>query len=121
MLASPWRITADRIISFKDPEDIVAEGNVILERQAGPGVKPLKIKADRIRYGRQDASLEAKGNLVLRSEDQEITAQEASINLRNQTGTLQRTTFFFEEDNLYFSGREVEKTGELTYHFQDGK
>ncbi len=120
LLSSPWQISADRFTSYMDSEDIIAEGNVILQRQKEPGVKPLEIKADWIKYDRKNGSISARGNLFLRSEDQEITAQEAFIDLEKQTGNLKSTTFFFEEDNLYFSGKEVEKSGELTYHFEDG-
>jgi len=118
--SEPWDITADKISRYTKPENIVAEGNVVLRRTGDDSTKPLTIKADWMRYNVDDGLVYAKGHLSMRTAEQDVEAVEAVIDLSDETATLTDTTLFVPENNLHFSGREVEKTGPITYRFKDG-
>ncbi|MEW6518514.1 MAG: LPS assembly protein LptD [Thermodesulfobacteriota bacterium] len=119
--AEPWDITADKITRYTRPETIVAEGHVVLRRTGEQQTtEPLTIKADWLRYNVDDGQVYAKGNLSLRTAEQDVDAFEAVIDLNDETATLTDSTLFVPENNLHFSGREVEKTGPITYRFKDG-
>jgi LPS-assembly protein len=119
-LSSPWQITADRIENFKEPERIIAEGNVILNRLAGSEDDTMVIKADWVEYEVEQGAIAARGNIIISSRGDEIKADEARINLNKQTGTLLETSLFFKDNEMYFTGKRVEKTGEQTYHLENG-
>lgn len=120
LLSVPWEIIADSITRYKAPDNIVAEGNVVL-RQREPDIEnPLEITADWVRYDVAHGVIKARGNLLIRSGEEQITAEEASLDLNRQAGTIKKTTLFYPGNNLYFQGDVVEKTGELTYRFKDG-
>ncbi|MDA8165446.1 MAG: LPS assembly protein LptD [Desulfobacteraceae bacterium] len=127
-LPAPWKITADRLTRYQHPEIIVAEGNVILTREEA-GAEPMVIKAAWMRYDVDLGQVKARGDVSLKSKDYLVDATEVELLLDKQTGTLLDSTvtmpqeeksFFLENYNLYLSGREIEKTGELTYHIENG-
>ncbi len=118
--SEPWDITADKITRYTKPEAIVAEGNVVLRRTKDTNEKPLTIKADWIRYDIEAERVYAKGNLSMLTADQDVNALEAVIDLKDETATLTETTLVVPENNLHFSGREVEKTDPVTYLFKKG-
>jgi LPS-assembly protein len=118
--SEPWDITADKISRYTKPENIVAEGNVVLRRTGDQSTEPLTIKADWLRYNVDDGLVHARGHLSMRTAEQDLDAVEAVINLNDETATLTDTTLFVPENNLHFSGRQVDKTGPITYRFKDG-
>ena len=119
--SSPWQITADKIIRYGKPENVVAEGNVVMVRDQGDSPNPVTIKADWIRYNVTDGVIHARGNLTMRNTNEDVDAEEALIDLNKETATLTDTTLFVPENNLHFVGKEVEKTDPITYHFTDGE
>ena len=116
----PWQISANRIIRFEKSDIIVAEGSVVLQHVEEVGADPLVIRADWIRYNVKAGRIKARGNLEVHSGNDVLVAQSARFDLNRQTGSLTMTSLRFSESNWHFSGRVVEKTGELTYHFKDG-
>jgi LPS-assembly protein len=118
--SGPWEITADKITRYTQPENIVAEGNVLLRRTGDDSTKPLEIKADWLSYNLERSVIHARGNLTLRSATEDVDAMEAVIDVNAETATLSDATLFVPENNLHFSGREVEKTGPISYRFRDG-
>lgn len=132
---SPWQITADKISRFVNPPSVIAEGNVVLVRQgllsagqmgakvvpeSGGEVKPLTITGDWIRLDPVANLVKVRGHAVLDSEEEHITADLADMDIDRQLGHLQRATIYFPKRSLYLAGEEVQKTGEMTYHLQDG-
>ncbi len=137
----PWQVTADRILYFKNPDCLVAEGNVVMTRKSASlgGVKttwssleaesdsvpqeaflkPLVITGDWLRLERGNM-VKVRGHVVLDSVDEHITADFCHFNFDNHTGVLHNATLFFPKRHIYLAGKEVEKTGELTYHLVDG-
>jgi len=132
---SPWQITADKISRFVNPPSVIAEGNVVLVRQGltsigqvgaheapvpAGGEKPLTITGDWIRLDPVANLVKVRGHAVLDSEEEHITADLADMDMDRQRGHLQRATIYFPKRNIYLAGGEVQKTGELTYHLEDG-
>jgi len=135
--SSPWQITADKVSRFVNPPSVIAEGNVVLVRQgvtsvgqldqrelpvsaSGGGGKPLTINADWIRLDPSANLVKARGHVVLDSMEEHITAKHVDLDLARQTGHLQQATLFFPKSNLTLTGEEVEKTGDLSYHLENG-
>jgi LPS-assembly protein len=114
-----WNVTADRMLRLGSPENVVAEGNVVLTPITKNGAPPLKITGDWVRYNVKDNTISARGNLTFHSETEEATAWEAKLNLEDNTATIRDATLFIPESNLHFTGETVEKTGNLTYHLQN--
>lgn len=138
--SSPWEINADRIFRFQNPDSIVAEGNVVMTRKdspfAGsdpwsektggaapsnsPGPKAVVIKGDWVRFDPVENVVKVRGNASLDTEEEQIKAEAALLDLEDHTGMLTNATLYFPEKKLLLSGETVEKTGELTYRFEDG-
>jgi hypothetical protein len=66
----PWKITADRITHQQEPEQIIAEGTVVLEQYMENAPTGVEIKADRIQYSIDSNSVDAAGNLFLQDSHQ---------------------------------------------------
>ncbi|MDD2463833.1 MAG: LPS assembly protein LptD [Desulfobulbus sp.] len=142
--AKQWNITADRMVREENPPLLVAEGNVLLEKKepvesepqiTGPTSRPedravgesdqaLKtvttVKADRVAYDFTKGTLEATGNLQIAVGGDILTADSGLIDLEKTSGSFKDATFVRHENDLHFEGRLIEKTGELTYHIEDG-
>ena len=112
-----WKISADKMTRLGSPENVIAEGNVVLEPERDEGGPPMVIKADWVRYNVRENTVSARGNLSFHSETEEATAGDAYFKLDDDTAVYTDATLFVPQSNLHFSGRRVEKTGELTYHF----
>ena len=135
--SSPWQVTADKIYRFVNPPSIIAEGNVVLVRQgvtsvkmisspeeavkpSAGGPKPLTITGDWVRLDPAANLVKVRGHAVLDSEEEHITADLVDLDMDKQIGHLQGATIYFPKRSLYLAGQEVQKTGELTYHLEDG-
>jgi len=118
---APWSIIADRITSHRQPLEISADGQVVLE---GPGVDqrgPLTVKADTLSYQQTGNILDARGNVSLREESSgTVRAESLHLNLDSRTGRLDYTTISLADQELNFTGRLAEKTGPDSYHFEQG-
>jgi len=144
---SPWQITADRMSRFENPPSVVAEGNVVMRRrlqegtvmptlphmitpkgdmdaalEAGeaPAKAPMVIKGDWLRYDIAGNTVKIRGHAALDSDEEHVTAEAATLNLDDNTGTLSRATIYFPTRGLYVAGDEIKRTGELTYELVDG-
>ncbi len=118
-----WELTADRLDRDDSADVVVATGQVVMVQQAAAGEKGAKlktIKADWLRYDRRHGLVEARGQALLDSPEERITAETAELDLNRDTGRLTGATLYFPLEQLYLEGREVEKTGEFTYHLLDG-
>jgi len=117
----PWEISADRITHQQKPEQILAEGNVILQQYKENVPTGVEIEADRILYNIDSNSVDASGNLFLRDTYDEVRATEAKIDLENQIGFFKQGTIFWQETKLSLSADLIKKTGLQSYHFTNGK
>lgn len=85
---------------------------------------PLKtvttIRADRVAYDLTHGSLEISGNVLLDIGPDHLAAESGVIDLEQSTGSFKHATVIRQDKDLHFEGVLIEKTGELTYHIEDG-
>ena len=117
----PWKISADRITHQQKPEQIIAEGTVILQQYKEDTPTGVEIEADRIQYNIDLNSVDAEGNLFLRSTHDVVQASEAQIDLEKQVGFFKQASIFWQETNVSVSADLIEKTDIQSYHFVNGK
>ena len=142
--ARQWNVTADKMIREENPPLLIAEGNVLLEKkepvepgaqtmgpippkngveggQASPELKTVTtIKADRVAYDLTKGTMEATGHLLIYVGGDILTADSGLIDLNKSTGSFKNASVVRQDKDVHFEGQLIEKTGELTYHIQDG-
>ena len=116
----PWEITADSLVRLNDPDSILAEGNVIMIRPKSQGADRMFIRADWARYDKERGTVKARGNVYILSGADEITANSAEMDLEGETGTFTDSTIFLPETHMFVTGKEVIKTGEVSYTLKNG-
>ncbi|MFZ5774246.1 MAG: LPS-assembly protein LptD [Thermodesulfobacteriota bacterium] len=116
----PWEITADSMVHLKEPEGVLAEGNVILMRPKEQDPRAMVIRADWVRYDLERGTVRARGNVYVLSNRDQINAETADLDLAAKTGTFGNATLFMAETNMYIRGEEVVKTGDFTYTLTNG-
>jgi LPS-assembly protein len=115
-----WEITADEITHERKTDTIVAQGNVVIEKQEKTAPEAMAIHADWVQYNTALETVRAAGNLKITINDDEIKAREALINLGEQTGIFHQAAIFRAPNNLYLTGATIQKTGTNAYWVQDG-
>ena len=78
------------------------------------------IKADWLAYDVELGKVKARGNLHINLGSDELSAESGSIDLKEATGTFENATIIRQEKSMHLEGRVIRKTGELTYHIEDG-
>ncbi|MEN8257891.1 MAG: LPS assembly protein LptD [Thermodesulfobacteriota bacterium] len=119
LLNQPWKVEADKISRGEKEQEVIAEGNVVLERTGNPD-KPMTIQADWVRHDAELGVVEARGHVKLRSKTESADAEAATIYLGDETAQLINSKVFFQDTNIHFSSKEARKDGEMVYFFRDG-
>jgi len=78
------------------------------------------IKAQWMVYDMDLGTVKARGDVYIKVGPDQLTADEAVVNLNRETGTFTNASILREYKNMHFEGKVIEKTGDLTYHFEDG-
>ena len=65
-------------------------------------------------------TLEATGNLLITVGGDVLTADSGLIDLNKSTGSFKHASVVRQDKDIHFEGQVIEKTGELTYHIEDG-
>jgi len=78
------------------------------------------IKADWIAYDVDLGKIRARGNLLIDIGPDQLTADAGTVDLNHETGTFQNATIIRQYKDMHLQGRVIEKTGDLTYHIEDG-
>lgn len=78
------------------------------------------VKADWIVYDVARGSVKARGHIFVRIGPDTLTAETGRLDLNTETGTFTNATIVRQAKNLHLEGRVIEKTGDLTYHIEDG-
>lgn len=144
-----WDISADRMTRYENPASIVAEGNVLLkkiskseqqvksgdkwssllEEEAPPGEEPetrivsrtmSTIQADWIAYDIDRGTIKARGNILIRIGNDQLSAAQGDVDLKSETGSFTDAAIIRHADEVHLEGRVIEKTGDITYHIEDG-
>ena len=78
------------------------------------------IKADWMVYDVDLGTVKLRGNVLIDVGADQLTAEEGVVNLNRETGTFENATIIRQYKDMHFEGRVIEKTGDLTYHIEDG-
>lgn len=135
---NPPRLVAEGnvVLEKKEPEQAAASsgkaaGEVAVSSRPGiageqppTATVPMKtvttIHADRVAYDPTRGSLEISGNVHLDIGPDQLAAESGVIDLQRSTGSFKQATVIRQDKELHFEGVLIEKTGELTYHIEDG-
>lgn len=78
------------------------------------------IKADWIVYDINLGSIKARGNLFVNVGDDILMADKGEVDLNRETGKFTDAAIIRQDKNVHLEGKVIEKTGDLTYHIEDG-
>lgn len=78
------------------------------------------IKADWIVYDINLGSIKARGNLFVNIGSDTLMADKGEVDLNRETGKFTDATIIRQDKNVHLEGKVIEKTGDLTYHIEDG-
>ena len=79
----------------------------------------IEIKADRLEVDLTEKEVAAFGNVVLDQGPRRLAGSTLTFDLESKTGTVTDASAYVDPD-FYFTGAQVSKTGENTYHVEDG-
>ncbi|MCP4662622.1 MAG: LPS-assembly protein LptD [bacterium] len=98
---------------YQEGRYLIATGGVELKYQA------LTVTAERARIDIPANLLTAEGNVVLDEGPRRLTGESIEFDLNTQTGRVVEATAYVDP-GYYFSGREITKLSEDTYHVDHG-
>ena len=120
-IVEPWALEAGQITFQNDPQKITANGEVVLRHNEKEPDSSLEIRADSIIFHNSGSTLDAQGNVFLKQKDGEISATSILFGLQDHTGKLTGTTISPTDNEINFSGQQVEMISESRYIFYDGR
>ncbi|MDO9529786.1 MAG: LPS assembly protein LptD [Syntrophales bacterium] len=109
----PVNIEADSVAYNKDTDTYSAKGNVVITFTGG------FLKADYVDLNKTTGDAEAFGNVYVKSDDDILEGDKVKFNITSKTGIVYEGKLFFAKNHFYINGKEIEKTGEATYHLKD--
>lgn len=95
------------------PEDIETDLEPVYKTE-------ITIKADWMVYDVTLSTIKARGNVSVETDGQSISAEQAVVNLEQETGTFKKATILGTEKDMHLEGGVIEKIGFKTYHIEDG-
>ena len=101
------------------PEEVVTPESLETEQEPVYKVETT-IKADWMVYDVVLNTIKARGNVSVEADDQAIFAEQAMVNLEQETGTFKKATILGSEKDLHLEAEVIEKIGFKTYHLEDG-
>lgn len=78
------------------------------------------IKADRMHYDTEKETVAMDGNVFIEIGPDQLVAEHGLVNLKQETGTFENAAVIRQYKDMHLEGRVLEKTGDLTYHIEDG-
>lgn len=78
------------------------------------------IKADWMVYDMDLGTVKTRGNVLIDIGPDQLAAEEGVVNLNRETGTFTNATIIRQYKDMHFEGRIIEKTGDVSYHIEDG-
>ncbi len=109
----PVNIEADSVAYDRDTDTYSAKGNAVIIFAGG------LLKADSVTFNMTTGDADASGNVYIKSDDDILEGDRVKFNITTKTGTIYEGKLFFAKSHFYIIGKEIEKTGEATYHLKD--
>ncbi len=78
------------------------------------------IRADWMVYDADLARVKARGNLLIDVGPDQLAAESGVVDLEKETGSFDNATIIRQYKDMHFEGRKITKTGDLSYHIEDG-
>ena len=78
------------------------------------------VKADWAAYDVTLGKITARGNLLIDNGTDQLTAESGNIDVQGSIGTFDNAVIVGPYMDMHLEGKVVEKTGDLTYHIEDG-
>ncbi|MGB5684987.1 MAG: LPS assembly protein LptD [Candidatus Electrothrix sp.] len=78
------------------------------------------IKADWVVYDMDLGTVKLRGNVLIDIGPDKLSASEGEVHLTRETASFNDATIIRQYKDMRVEGRVIEKTGELTYHIEDG-
>jgi LPS-assembly protein len=101
-------------ISEPTPEDVEAA------EQEPQYITEITVKADWVAYDMALGVIRARGNISVVTDEEQLYAEQATINLEQETGSFKQATIIRDTLDMHLEGAVIEKTGYRTYHIEDG-
>ena len=111
---APWDIEAQELNYDQDTNIYTAIGEVVIKK--GDRV----LKSDYARLDRNTMIAEARGKVVYTAGGDELRGDQLTIDLKKQTGEVEKGRLFLKKNNYHVTGTRIWKTGESTYRVLDG-
>ena len=105
----PWHLEADEISYDDKVNQYLARGNVTISKE------DKKLTADFIRFDHRAMKAMAVGNVVMTVGNDILIGNSMEMDLDAETGTIYQGTIFLKEQNYYFKGDKLQKTGKDSY------
>ncbi|MEJ2058390.1 MAG: putative LPS assembly protein LptD, partial [Desulfofustis sp.] len=112
---SEWYV----LLEEEEPEEEVTPENIVTDQKPVYKVQTT-IKADWMVYDVTLNTIKARGNISVETDGQVIRAEQASVNLEQETGTFKNATIIGDEKDVHLEGEVIEKIGFKTYHIENG-
>jgi LPS-assembly protein len=110
----PIQLSAERLSVNRQTNTLTARGNVTVSQGN------MRIRADTVQYEGDTGLLTARGRVIVRTGSDVVEAERFSINLPSATGVMYNGKLLLTRHNVYLEGKKLEKTGESTYHIEEG-
>jgi lipopolysaccharide assembly outer membrane protein LptD (OstA) len=114
-IEGPFQVVGDEVEYQADRDAYVARGNVVIT-QSG-----RKLTADRVLYSNKTGVGIATGNVVMTEGEDVLTSDLVQFNANDMTGVVFQGRLDSQSSLFEMQGSEVQKTGEKTYRFTDGR
>lgn len=111
----PFQVVGDEVEYQADRDAYVARGHVVITQ---PG---RKLTADRVLYSNKTGIGIATGNVVMTEGEDVLTSDLVQFNASDMTGVVFEGRLESQSSLFEMQGKEVQKTGEKTYRFSDGR
>ena len=108
------RVTADSFTYDQKSDTLQADGKVDIRWDRAT------LTSDRARVQKRENEAVAEGNVVLRRNGDILKSDRLRINYENETGDLDNGDLFSSTRNFHLRGKKFFKTGETTYHLEQG-
>jgi len=110
----PIQMSAERLTYSNETNTYTARGNVTLSQGN------TRLRADSIQYKADTGELSAKGGVIVRLGGDVVEAESVTIKLSTGTGVVFNGKLLLTKNNIYLEGKKLEKSGESTYHIEEG-
>jgi lipopolysaccharide assembly outer membrane protein LptD (OstA) len=114
-IEGPFQVVGDEVEYQADRDAYVARGNVVITQEG------RRLTADRVLFSNKTGIGIASGNVVMTEGEDTLTSDLVQFNANDMTGVVFRGRLDSKSSLFEMEGREVQKTGEKTYRFTDGR